>query len=105
MSQNKSARVIKIQYSIDREHFVRSKHGVLKKMKKDTYVRVTTILKNHYLDMFERTYFAKIVRKLPLNWDGRVRIMMDIPERFLKEVVTFSSCNSYKLGYTYKWQT
>lgn len=64
-------------------------------------VRVMTILKEGYLSMFVNRwpYYAELVRVIPIDWPGRVKVIMDIDERHLSEIRTYSSINSYKRVY------
>ena len=69
----------------------------------ETYVRVSTILKDWYIPMFEKKYSAKIVASKPCGWWARQWVLLDIPNIYLPEVVKFSSTNKYKKAYRLIW--
>ena len=66
-------------------------------------VRVSTILKKRYRHMFATSYDARIVRCTECGWQGRWRVLMDIPEKYLGMVSKFSSTNKYKKAYRLIW--
>ena len=67
--------------------------------KRVTFIRISVILKEWYVNMFQEKYNCKIVRKSEINWFGRFRVIMDCPVKELPNVLKFSSTNTYKACY------